>query len=1003
MNNQNQNSVFINAINKSDKIINVIVDSQINIIDFNQKVKILFGDKLISKPSLTFSELFEGYIDSRELVSLIEKLFTFDEMECQISIKNKYQEEVFFHLIPIIEESTNKVSEVVILGTIAETIKSKTNLLGAHNTAFNNAIDYIGDAIIMGDHDGILIGANQKMSDLTGYEIDEIIGNHISVFFQKDDLAIKPFRFDIVNQGIPVLSERYLQCKNGNMIPIEMHSSKITNEYISIIRDISERKQNEKNIKDLTNRLIFVTKMERIGIIDYNVSNEEIHFNEEMLKILDDSSNRKYTKLTDWIENIHVDDQYRVTESLKRVLEEQVVLEFVYRIISINRAIKTIKASADLSPEEDKLIITSVDITNTSLIKNQLRESEQIFKSLSQTASSAIFIYRENFMWVNHSFEIITGYSQREALKLKFWEIIHPEHQEMVKTRGKQRIDGNFVVKRYEFKIVTKSGQVKWLILSADQINYMGQASAIGSALDITDRKEIEIKLKGSISELEFEKKKTEESESRFRYYMEQNTAVMLTIDAISKKIIFANNAASCFYGYSIDELLSLNIYDINTLSKEEIDVKVKTAIGSPSNEFIFTHKLKNGEQVKVMVNASPIKINEQTSLVLIIHDITEEIKSKEELIAAHDTYRNILNSISEMIYVLDVDGKFKFVNETAKHKYGYNKSDFINKTPEFLSAPGKNNMDSIKQEIFKAYHGETRIFEFWGLKKDGSIFPKEVILSPGYFFGEKVVIAIARDISLHKTMTNELISAKEKAEESDRLKSAFLANMSHEIRTPMNAILGFSELVQDREMHDEERFNFLRIISKSSYHLLNIINDIVDISKIQAFQIKIIQNKCRLNHLLDELLEYFNGELINLKKNEEIKLFLNCGLPRGKDLIMTDETRLRQILQNIIGNSIKFTSKGNINISYHIADDQIHFQIEDQGIGIPKQQIGKIFERFMQADDSISKEYGGTGLGLAISKACVELLGGEIWCDSIPNIGTSMYFRIPFIEASNN
>lgn len=868
----------------------------------------------------------------------------------------------------------------------------------------SSSIEYAGDAIIIGNKEGIIIQSNQKMLELCGLERKDIIGKHISTFFQKTELLEKPLRFDLLNQGIPVLIERRLQKKDGIPLIVEMHSNKTQNGYISIIRDISKRKDDERKLHDFNKLLSFVTKMEKIGIIEYHLDNKELSVNSEMCHILDINTSTDTIQFNDWLNKIHPDDRYRVEESINTVLIEKIALEFVYRIVDNEISLqKTIKASANINTKSNRtihsLIITSVEITHTNLLKTQLRESERTFSILTETTTAAIFIYREKYLYVNSAFETITGYSKKEAIGMSFWEIIHPDQKEDVKKRGKNRIKGELVPRKYEMKILTKSNEVKYIEFSANQIDYLGKSAALGTAVDITERKRIEEENKNNLIQVEKEKIKAIEGETRFRQYIEQNSAPMLVINIDSKNIIFSNHSAANLYGYSRDELCKMTIIDLHTLEEDEIDLKMKQAMQSPSNKFHFKHKTKNQEIINVEVNASPVITDGKTAMVLIIRNTTDEIIAKTKLVESHETYRNILNSISEMVYIQDKNGRFKFVNETAKRKYGYNKADFIGKTPEFLSAPEKNNLHEISLKVEKAYQGSIEYFEFWGLKKNGEIFPKEVILSPGYYFGEKVIIAVSRDITKQKAITKELVRAKIKAEENDQLKSAFLANMSHEIRTPMNAILGFSELLREDELPRSEQVHFLKIISKSSYHLLSLINDIVDISKIQANQMAIAINTIKLNELLNETFEYFQGQLENANKQDTVKLHFEHGFTNGNDIIQTDATRLSQILHNIIGNCVKFTSSGSIDLKYQLQDDMLVFTIKDTGIGISAKNQEKVFKRFNQANPTISKDYGGTGLGLSIAKACTELLGGNISLESKKHVGTKVQFNIPYIQ----
>lgn len=237
------------------------------------------------------------------------------------------------------------------------------------------------------------------------------------------------------------------------------------------------------------------------------------------------------------------------------------------------------------------------------------------------------------------------------------------------------------------------------------------------------------------------------------------------------------------------------------------------------------------------------------------------------------------------------------------------------------------------------------------------------------------------------------LIQERKKARESDRLKSAFLANMSHEIRTPMNAILGFSELIQDETQDDADKAIFVKLVRQNGEILLNLINDIIDISKIEADLLTVKFKPVQLNNFLGQLKEYYTDS-ISIKKGGTVKFELH-NQTEPETIVMTDEMRLRQILDNLIGNAIKFTQAGSIIVEIKNLGEYIHFSVSDTGIGIPPEQQKAIFERFMQADHGTNHNFGGTGLGLAISKNLIELLGGKIEVKSVPGEGSTFSFFI--------
>ncbi len=372
--------------------------------------------------------------------------------------------------------------------------------------------------------------------------------------------------------------------------------------------------------------------------------------------------------------------------------------------------------------------------------------------------------------------------------------------------------------------------------------------------------------------------------------------------------------------------------------------------------------------------------------------DLQEKIT---ELEMARLYLATLINSTSDSILILDLNGKLLFLNDQArllikasdKDEKEYNVYDILSDS---------ENTGDISSAFNGVLNNIPRTIE-WKIKplEGDMIIPVQVSLSKTAWYGETAIIAILRDFTERKHYEEELIAAREMAEENDRLKSLFLANLSHEIRTPMNAILGFTEILRSQDISHEEREGYFDIVKTSGEHLLSIINDIIEISRIEAGQAVMHASVTNLNHLLEDV---YNSLRITIPKEKSLDIRLLRHDHPPVESIITDEVKLKQILVNLLNNAIKFTDTGHITFGYElIGDNTLKFTVTDTGAGIDSKYQKIIFERFRQADSDLTIKKGGSGLGLAISKAYVELLGGSIAVASAPGKGSVFTFTITF------
>lgn len=356
--------------------------------------------------------------------------------------------------------------------------------------------------------------------------------------------------------------------------------------------------------------------------------------------------------------------------------------------------------------------------------------------------------------------------------------------------------------------------------------------------------------------------------------------------------------------------------------------------------------------------------------------------------------YRELADMLPQSIYETDELGNFTYVNKAWYRHFGYSKEDLIQ---------GLNLIETVISESNDNILGINRLEDssFIAIRKDGSRFPASVfsdnIIAEGKIIGKRGIII---DSTQHNIYIHSLQKETHKAQTSDKLKSSFLANMSHEIRTPMNSIIGFSNLLASDEIPESQKNDFINYIRSSGEMLLNLIDDIIDIAKIEAGELKINKKEMNVDKLFSELFKTFDA-ILNKSGKSHIHLIINKDAEDDLSF-KTDPFRLRQIMTNLIGNAIKFTDNGSVEFGYHLKNEkEIEFFVKDTGIGLSKEEIGIIFERFKRAYFSDEKNIVGSGLGLAISKNLVELMGGEMWLDSKPGIGTTFYFTLPYIKTA--
>ncbi|MGC1188606.1 MAG: response regulator [Candidatus Acidiferrales bacterium] len=487
---------------------------------------------------------------------------------------------------------------------------------------------------------------------------------------------------------------------------------------------------------------------------------------------------------------------------------------------------------------------------------------------------------------------------------------------------------------------------------------------------------------------------------SHHELLFEHSPQLMWVFDLESLQFLAVNEAAIRKYGYTRKEFLKMSVKDLHRAEDIPRLLEAPSEKGGKIGESGAWRQIKkDGAQIEVEVTAADIGWGGRRARVVFSNDVTERRRGEESLLEERRLLRTLIDNMPDYIYVKDAGSRFLVANRAVANLTGAkNPEELIGKTdfdyfPKELATAFFSDEQSIVQSGLPLLNQEERAADSEGSERWTSTSKVPLRDALGQVIG---IMGIGRDITTRRIAEAALKVAKEAAESASRAKSEFLANMSHEIRTPMNGIIGMTELALETELTNEQR-DYLGMVKVSADSLLTVINDILDFSKIEAGKMDLDFADFNLRECLEETVRTFGV------RAGEKGLELVCDIrPTVPEMVTGDSKRLRQVVVNLLGNAIKFTERGEVVLHVETQGGQapgveLHFIVRDTGLGIPKDKQELIFGAFAQADGSSSRKYGGTGLGLTISSRLVEMMGGRIWLESEPGLGSTFHFTAKF------
>gem|GEM_PF-2442846 len=909
-------------------------------------------------------------------------------------------------------------------------------------------LNSIGDGVIVTDENGIVKLLNPVAQRITGYQNNEAISRDIDEIFNiynsENSQKVEKYVKDVLSTGaVYNMSQRlYLVSVTGEKYQISVTVSPIRNKdnslsgVVIVFQDISESHRLFQRIALSEVRQKTLVQNSPLGVLLIHENGQILEINQSAVKMLGSPSEEATRKINvlnfkplekagfkeDFLNCIRTRSQVEAERKYLTKWGKEICVKYFFNAIILP------------DTEERGVLCSLVDITDQKMAEEREIIYTNSLKHLSDTAISFVELAESDDPF------FIIGNKLRELSSLPFvlmkrsedghqYEVAHfslPQEvietlshigtdlrsltvpssavQERTISRYFQKIKPDFENYIYNFWSGLKETYNKLNPAEVYTIDFIWEAKDFGNATFFVsandDPKNIQV-IETFVNQAALLLQKRETA-IRLR---QSNDLYLTSVNAIADfffivdvrfDFVIVNTAFQNLLSRisKSQDVIGKNLFDVFPFLNSNIKkqyTKVSSSLKPDSNRYEL--KIKG---FSMFIDSNSVPIVENGVLRYIIttfKDITAQTRYEKQIRELKEFNEKIIESIKDGIAVINDNNVIKFTNPAFDRMLGVKHGSNVGRkwTELIADIPIDDFSSPVLNERTSLVRTEVTL-----RKGNNEILSALITISPAA--REKgTYILLATDITERKKMESDILKAKEKAEESDRLKTAFLSNMSHEIRTPLNSIIGFSYLLQNREIPAAKQKVYLNQITSSSQMLLRLIQDIIDISKIEAGQLSIEISVFDLKELMNELIQHFTNEIIEAKK----EIVLVCSNKEMSQIYKSDYIRIKQVLSNLINNSIKFTDEGKIEFGYSISDKLITFYVSDTGIGIKNENKNLLFQRFSRVGGRFDQSVKGTGLGLAICKNIVELMGGTIEFKSVFKQGTTFTFTLPFTEVS--
>jgi len=851
--------------------------------------------------------------------------------------------------------------------------------------------DNVSDVIFTTNTELKITNVSPGIERILGYKVEDLLNQSVREFNFIAEGYLEKVIEDVMHvfsgEKVPPSTYKFY-AKDGTLKYGEVSGSPLFSDgkiigITGVARDVRERILAEESLVKLENRYRALIEKAPDGVVLINSKGNFTFISPTAKKMFGFKSDENID--FNPAEYTHPEDLPMVLDELNRVMTETNYNPTIqYRFQSKEGSWKWIESTfSNLldNPDIEAIVINFRDIADRRKYEETIQHERIMLRTLIDNLPDPIYILdKEGRKLVANKADIenigceteaeVLGKNDLDLFSADVGERGHADNMTVINT-------GVPIVNREESFFDIKGVQ-HWLLTSKYPLyDSQGNISGlVGIGYDITERKRVEDTLRES---------------------NELNNSLLKTIpfemDIVDEQgnILFMSEKLEALFGTKALGHKCWKYYrDDGT---QCADCPLLKGINIGKTEVYETHGVFGGKIFEI--SHTGLLFHGKKAILEIFQDITDRKLVEFELIAAKERAEesNIrfqaLHRASFGGISIHDKGIILDCNQGLAEMTGYSLDELIGMDGLLLISD--KTRDMVLNNILTGYE---KSYEAIGLRKNGEEFPMRLEARTIPYKGKNVRTVEFRDITEQKNTERELISAKERAEESERLKLAFLANMSHEIRTPMNGILGFMDLLLESDLTGDQRNEYIAIVKSSGIRLLDTINDIIDISKIESGQSRINSSDFDINSLIRHLYNFFLPEA----REKGLTFSILEQLPAQSSRVKTDGNKVESMLTNLIKNALKFTRKGSIGIGCRLADNMLEFFVTDTGIGILPQQLSKIFDRFVQADTSLSRPYEGSGLGLSIARAYVEMLGGSISVESTPGKGSTFSFNIPWI-----